>query len=398
MKILLVLSLFFLSSLSQAKVWEAAKTWDSTSEAAWQTWIKSTSVQKDFFIKEGPWKGLKLDCADTVYALRIIFAYENKLPFKIASGISNQSTIVDKKPVGLARVRAFIEYVSDNNGALDLATGDSYPVAINDIKSGDIFVTEWRLNNQSIRHTHVIKDVSPFGYFHLIYGTTPAQSRVMSEIFGMPLSSIEGSPWGFKRFRQPQDYGKTPKAQSLEQYEILKQIGPELFFDEIQKHLAQIPEGIGDRIDRQMKNLCGLLNNRAVIVQESLDFVRSINNRCVNDKEFDLYSTSTRDSRMANGIKMLIHDWQRLSTEGGFHEASLTHQMAMDYLSGNDRSEYARTQLLGLCSIRFGETVDIDLKTFFDDYQNGRISSHPNDSIEARWGLSEQRTQCKSLY
>lgn len=96
------------------------------------------------------------------------------------------------------RVRAFIEYVSDNNGALDLATGDSYPAAINDIKSGDIFVTEWRLNNQSIRHTHVIKDVSPFGYFHLIYGTTPAQSRVMSEIFGMPLSSIEGSLGGLK--------------------------------------------------------------------------------------------------------------------------------------------------------------------------------------------------------
>ena len=398
MKFALIVLLFTLSFISQAKVWEATKNWDSAAETSWQEWIKSTSVQKDFFTKDGPWQGLKLDCADTVYALRIIFAYENKLPFKIASGVSNQSTIVDKKVAGLPRVRALIEYVAENNGTLDLAQNDSFPVAINDIKSGDIYVTEWRLNNQPVRHSHVIKEVSPFGYFHLIYGTTPAQSRVMSEIFGMPLTSLEGAPWGFKRFRLPQEYGKTPKSQSFEQYDILGRTGPDLFFDEIQKILEKTPEGIGNRIDRQMKNLCGLLSSRTDLVKESVDYVQSIGGRCVDAKEFDLYSTTTRDSRIVSGIKMLRHDWERLSTEGGFHEASMVHQMAMDYLTGMDRSEYARKQLLSLCSIDTQIAKDMDIKTFYDLFQNDMISSHPNDPANIRWGEAGIRTECKSYY
>ena len=44
---------------------------------------------------------------------------------------------------------------------------------------------------------------------------------------------------------------------------IQRQPEIDLFFDEIQKMLEKTPEGIGNRIDRQMKNLCGLLSSRA---------------------------------------------------------------------------------------------------------------------------------------
>lgn len=398
MKKVLFIILFTMSFISQAKVWEATQVWDDAAEKSWQTWIKSTSVQKDFFTKAGPWQGLKLDCADTLYALRIIFAYENKLPFKIASGASHQSTVVDKYASGLARVRAFINYVSDNNDAYALATSDTYPIKINDIISGDLYVTEWVLNNKAVRHSHLVKDVSPFGYFHLLYGTTPAQSRVMNEILGFPLTTIQGAPWGFRRFFKPQEYGKTPKLASNEQYDILKRVGPDGFFDEIQKMLEQVHEGIGNRIDRQMKNLCGLLSSRADLVQEAITFVEQKNGRCVSADEFNLYSTTARDSRLASGIKMLIHDWQKLTTEGGFHEASLSYQMAMDYLTEMDRSEYARVQLSNICSVNYGGASNMDVKTFFDLYQEKKISAHPNDSLLTRWGQDETKTNCPSYY
>ena len=83
------------------------------------------------------------DCADAVYAMRLIFSYEYKLPFVIHNPsrpgklISNRKKRWDKLPQE-KRVRKFLDYVADMTSTKSLSR-DTYPIALDDIKPGDIY-------------------------------------------------------------------------------------------------------------------------------------------------------------------------------------------------------------------------------------------------------------------
>ncbi len=361
MRLLLLVLAFITIPLSlKANVWESNHSWDDSWLEKYQEWIISDDFQKDFFTRPGPWQGLFLDCADAMYALRIIFSYNNKLPFKISSGLSNNTTSFDSYPSGVKRVRAFIDHISRATSASSLATSDTYPVAIKDIKAGDVYVTSWGIGNHQVRHSHMIKEVNPFGYFKLLFATTPPQNRNLVEIEGMPLTSFTGAPWGFKRFKLPQHYsGERIYDSSNEQYEALKEVGPAGIFDYIQKEIEQMIEGVGNRIGRQFRNICDMLNSRIEIVNEAQEYLKKIGNRCMNATEFDMYSTNIRDLRIKNAISMLVADWKKLSSEGGYHDAYFKHQLAMDYLIDLDFSQYAKDQLLSVCSIKYIQITNI---------------------------------------
>jgi hypothetical protein len=136
----LILLNFFIATTAHAAVWESKNNWSPEWEKKFQEWIQ-TSWQVDFFSRKtlpngqsNPYYGIQTDCADTVYTSRVIFAYENSLPFVVrdpsASGrtLSNKMARFDSQP-NLKRVKSFLNYIYDIVSTSSLP-GDTYPVAI----------------------------------------------------------------------------------------------------------------------------------------------------------------------------------------------------------------------------------------------------------------------------
>ena len=86
--ILLFATLIGMSS-AQASVWTEYNQWSPEWEQRYAEWVRDNwniNVFASRTLSNGqsnPYYGLHTDCADTVYSMRIIFSYENGLPFVI---------------------------------------------------------------------------------------------------------------------------------------------------------------------------------------------------------------------------------------------------------------------------------------------------------------------------
>ena len=80
----LVFILFLISSPSLAMVWKSENTWDDVWEKRYQHSV-TNNWTAEFFMNEKKPRYYKFshDCADAVYAMRLVFAYESTLPFVI---------------------------------------------------------------------------------------------------------------------------------------------------------------------------------------------------------------------------------------------------------------------------------------------------------------------------
>ena len=86
---LLLFLLMTLGSLgittTQASIWESTKIWTIEEEDRYSNWVKENWKADIFINPDSPYFAIPTDCADAAYAMRIIYAFENKLPFKIYS-------------------------------------------------------------------------------------------------------------------------------------------------------------------------------------------------------------------------------------------------------------------------------------------------------------------------
>ena len=58
-----------------------------------------------------------------------------------------------------------------------------------------------------------------------------------------------------------------------------------------------------------------------------------------------------------------------------------------------------QTELLAACPINYRPGVTIDIGLLWSRLKNGRLSSHPNDIVEVRWGeITKPLTKCKRWY
>ena len=119
-----------------ASVWESTQDWDSDFEEKFSQWIESNSVHPQLFTSpKSPYGGVSLDCADVMYSLRAIFAYENKLPYQVKNPVAtaksktqfftNQMSLWDNLPESL-KVKRFLTYLSSSLGTETLSLFDSY--------------------------------------------------------------------------------------------------------------------------------------------------------------------------------------------------------------------------------------------------------------------------------
>ncbi|WP_374030797.1 hypothetical protein [Bdellovibrio bacteriovorus] len=150
---LLILVMLLMGTAANAAVWTEVNEWSQAYEDRYAEWVRA-EWRTDFFSRKSlrngqsnPYYGLRVDCADTVYSMRIIFAYENRLPFvaqdPTAAGktISNKMSRWDGQSEN-QRVRNFLWYIYGVMSTRSLPN-DTYPVAINrnTIRSGGLMAT-----------------------------------------------------------------------------------------------------------------------------------------------------------------------------------------------------------------------------------------------------------------
>lgn len=256
MKAVLILFLLMCSinpKTVNAEVWNATQTWDERWEAEYAAWINEKLTTNIFKTSGNLLYGIRTDCADALYAIRIQFAYENSLPFAINAPdvlkdqmkvFGNDTNMFDQITNERERVRAFINFVSDEAGVTNLLR-DTFPVQIKKINSGTLYLTEWQFlgMGKMNQHSYIIKGLSADKELVYYYSDAPRKLRTMEVNVGYPRFSYGYAPYGFRKWKQPQHLQMAEKdiapadGYSDEQYKLLNRVGKKNILHEITRIL-----------------------------------------------------------------------------------------------------------------------------------------------------------------
>lgn len=420
----LIFSISLLLGLSaQAAVWTDVNEWSPAYEARFAEWVR-TEWRVDFFARKSlangqsnPYYGLRVDCADTVYSMRIIFSYENKLPFVIqdptASGktLSNKMSRWDSQNEN-TRVRNFLWFMYETISTRSLPN-DTYPVAISreTIHSGGLMAT-----TKKNHHSWTIKEILPIGVPYLVYNS------VVGANSGYGLQERQSWPnpdWVFEdgyspagnagfRYWKPIAYISRPvwevPGYSEEQYRIPLN----KWVRYVQGRLALRQETDNQMIARLMKTVCQGLTDRVPSVKEGLDYL-SRNPRCMDYATYDTYSTPNRDRRVFDDFMSLRRSYREILHINGGNQlsADVVAQLnkiypAINQSAASEASKMGASALNGasVCVTEYLPGKRIDLAEFKRRMFAGLISNNPHDGAEYRWGEargpSQRARSCQS--
>lgn len=401
-----LLSVLLTSSLvANAAIYQATRTFENSDEIIYSNWVKE-AVKTDIFSNpESPYYGIKTDCADAAFALRAIFAYEHKISFEFIENdgrrISEKTNRFDSaSSTEIGRLRAFIDFIAENVGSEVLASDNTYPIDLKTIRPGDLYITRWaNPKGELTRHVYIVKDILPTGDLLLYSSTQPRAVRPLLPRKGMPLRIFKERPFGFRRFQA--NLGQPKERQehfSNMQYDALK-LGQEKFFAYVKEGLKSSEDSLQLNIERRIENICVALETRKDVVEIALEERNP--NKCFSKSKYDEYSTPSRDSNIINDIQRLRNGYTTVVKNGLSGELNDETRLGLDYLIGNDSSEEGLSALKNLCSLTIELSGDrrviMTIKSFSDRYKAGVVSSNPNESLGARWGLERARGTCKNL-
>jgi hypothetical protein len=413
------------ATTAQAAIWEATEEWSEAHEIGYSKWIKQR-FDKDFFHKpeEQMVFGLALDCSDAIYAMRIIYAYENGLPFAINDPtgkrrtISNEwtkwdgyreqrrhenddgswSTYQGPEYTEEDKVRAFIEYISDITYTLSLAD-DTYPVPLSDIRPGDMFLLPRN-------HAYIVKDVAPTGAMTTLSHSSPRAWRVMAQIEDFPAEIPEDKRRndGYRRFK-PIEHLKTPSAKvpgaSEEQWEIAARLGGsrEAFALATQDALASIKEPLDQKASRLFASLCDYAIQRVDIVNHGLNYLSRMNDnngrRCMSIGEYAEYSTPGRDKKLEGQFRVLA----ALRSNPEWQNVNFAEKRVIEAIFAGENS-MTEAEIGSFCAVPFDiyGGRNMTLRELYRGLEAGRIVSDPHAPLDHRWGLARDgwTPQCSS--
>jgi len=367
--------------------------------------------------------GLALDCSDAIYAMRIIYAYQNKLPFEINDPrngriLSNRfkkwdgfretrkhenddgtwKTYRGPEYTETDKLRAFINFVGDITSTVNLAQ-DTYPVALEDVQPGDMFLLPRN-------HAYIVKDIDPTGAMTTLSHSSPRAWRVMAEINDFPAEVPEDRKKrdGYRRFK-PHKYLKksalsVPGA-SDEQWNVSKSLGGdrEAFKLATQTALASIKEPMRSKAERLFYSLCDYTSQRVDIVNQSLSYLENINQnsgrQCMSFREYAEYSTPGRDKKLGGQFKLL----RALTKNPDWQNESFGLKPVIEAIF--DPSDTMSEQEIGsFCAVPFDIRGgrQITLREIWRGLKAGRVVSDPHAPLDSRWGLSHEpwAPHCKS--
>ncbi|MDD4972760.1 MAG: hypothetical protein PHY93_00335 [Bacteriovorax sp.] len=252
-----VLSLFVVLFFSMgardvhAEVWHATETWNSYWENDYQKWVNNNLKTNVFKGGDGLLSGIPTDCADALYDIRIQYAYEHSLPFVINAPeelrskmklFGNNTSMFDSITNEKSRVRAFIDYVNDEEGTATIFN-DTFPVAIKEINSGIVYIVEWSLLGKQEKHSYMLKGFDADHELLYYASDAPRKVRKLQVDIKYPRFSFGEAPFGFRRWKHPEHLLMQEKdipaedGYSREQYDLLAKVGKKQVLKEIRRRL-----------------------------------------------------------------------------------------------------------------------------------------------------------------
>lgn len=409
--------------VANATVWEDVNTWSPEWEARYSEWVYN-EWQADFFSRKtlpngqsNPYYGLRADCADTVYSMRIIFAFENKLPFVIKDPTTSNKTITNKMSRWKgqderSRIRNFLVYVYGVASTASLPA-DTYPVALNraSVKSGGMMTT-----TQKNTHSWTIKQILPIGVPHFVYnsvvGANSSSELKERKSWPNPLWVFEGNfsasgHAGFKYWK-PAEYVLRPAWEvpgySEEQYKV--PLGK--WNSTVQKKLALRNETDDQMVQRLLGTVCEGLTGRVASVNDALNYSKN-NLKCMDYSVYDTYSTPNRDRRVFDDFLDLRRAYRELLDVNNGNDLSPLLKAQLDkifpFINSTALTETQRMQASNIdsfstCTTTYGPQRTMDLAEFKRRLFAGLISNNPHDGLEYRWGdlrgPSQRAKLCRS--
>lgn len=410
-----ILSLTFGSINAHSAVWQDTQSWSLDYEQKYIDWVKSTNVREKMFNDpKSPYYGISTDCADTAYALRAIFAFENKLPFAITNpsgnrgaslSLNNKSKKFDSAGPENKRLVAMITEIGSSVGTENLTRYDTFPVAIKSITPGSLFTYKMQARfGKFIRHAYNIKNINPVGTFDVIY-STQANHASRGDLLrrrDREFENLPNDPWGFRKFRWPEHLGA--KLDSLpqelgpsnEQFTLASQMDTRTFFKYVKKQVSSQSESPGEALPRIFKNVCDESQARILYINEALEYLKQTNNACMDYQKFDAYSTPARDA----ALKEMFEKFKIVAQEARVENAGDPQILSFTNAIFNKKTTDAVSrELLAACPINYRTNVTIDLAELWKRISTDSLSSHPNDIVEVRWGeVKKPLTKCKRWY
>lgn len=414
-KILFVLALsFFLNtfispSLAKAQVWQDTNSWNQEWENAFSAWVENEWTV-DYFARptlpngaKNRYYGLHVDCADTVYSMRLIFAAEHGLPFVIQDPTTYNQTISNRMTrfnrLGSdERVRAFLRFIYDVVSTHSIPN-DTFPPPINRafIRGGALIRT-----TEVNHHSWTVKRILPIGVPHLIFNSTiTAQSKLTLQqriSWPNPAWVFEGnatptSNAGFRVWR-PASALLIPAWQvpnySDEQFRI--PLGQ--WEQVVQRKLASSAESDDARISRLFQTACEAAKTRVESVNDGLKVLRALNTTCMDFATYDNVSTPSRDQRFFDDLAALRKSYKGIMKANSGSTLSPAMRAEMSHLfpaptasaSSENASMRATAHAGSSCVVNYGPGKSADLAEIKRRLFAGMISNNPLDEIEYRWG------------
>ena len=397
-----VIFLILSSTIVQSAVWETENNyWNGNWELKYQQWV-SKNWKPDFFMSPAKpeYNRIPHDCADSIYLMRAVFAYENKLPFKIHylnkknKYITNLMTNWDKYPED-QRFRQFALFLNDRVGTRSFAK-DSYPIALSQIKAGDLYV-------EPGTHSYGITGITDTGVTAIMSSTTPASPKYMIQLYSFPFfipHDPVGMSDGYRRFKWPRNIAKPAQQQpgySNEQYQIAQKVGLNYipFTDIIAQKLQRRKEPLEEKTMRLMHSLCAFAKERVNYVNDGLAYVNRLRSQgkrqCMNAKEYDYYSTPSRDKRLFR----FFTEVEKIAYQGGeLTEDQVNAQVLARTIFHPELPDGLINELDEFCGLAIypgDNKKHINLRQLWDTLKLGKVSSDPHAPFDNRWGLTETK-------
>ncbi len=382
-------------------MWQNSNSWSPAIEVQYQNWVRTTWT-KTLFTEPGPLQNIKLDCADAVLTMRLLFAYENKLPFAIKDPssnrlISNDMVRFDSIVSEEERFRAFAQYLYKMISTQSLPS-NSYPVALNraSVHAGVFIRTA-----QASHHSWTVKDLDRAGIPYLIYASRPAKTTLFERHYYPSMGFLWGeqdlngdqisanlqtpgdaaSGVGYQMFRYPQDILKPVwqvPGYSLDQYQMNR-----IAWGKTAQRALQInSETPEESALRLLGQACNEASDRIAAVRDAATAMsRKTPNYCFNAQEYDDLSTPSRDSRTVGVFRDLLAIYETGRT--AFSPTTL--EKIERVVLNRDPGEYCSLRIASGKRITLGEAVSLAVA--------GKWSSNPNDSLLARWGKEASPTE-----
>lgn len=363
---------------SSHQVWAVGdRRWTVAEEIRYGKWVEE-NITEDFFIRHN----IPVDCADVPYAIRWIYARISHLP---AAATTKDLKLIGHWTTQWGRLPTHSEWHQDRRfrkALLHMLAEtttrtlplDTYPVRIvpEAVTPGTaFFVTE----SHSGVVGRVILDGSHAHPLQTWEATVPAKIQQLNRrnfLAPRPESTICS---GLVKFRWPVfekgQWEYLPPEQhtfySMEQYTSAFYEGYADFVEAVAKRIDPKDYDPWERVERVIDTITRYLQERVSIVSEG--FKRCRRGGCSEGSElWEIYSTPGRDGNITLLMDHLhqINKWN-----------DLDHEVIQEKME----------------AIPFNITEDLSV-SFYHLYQNYLwLSHHPEDSIEARWGLRK----CKMI-